>query len=79
MRRVVTALLALPSFLLLQLLLSGILGRLVDWWWLDNNPDWYAGPLGGIHQLPVFVLVLPVAAWMTYRLFRGPKNKQGKP
>lgn len=71
----IASLLFLPlAFLFVQLGLFQGVGRLADWLLLDANPDWYEGPLGGIHQLPIFIFLVPVSAWIALQLWRNVKR-----
>lgn len=39
----------------IQFFLFLIAAWLVDLYFFDNDSSWYEGPLGGIHQVPVFL------------------------
>jgi len=61
-------------FISIQISLFMLAGSLVDWWFLNNNPDWYEGPFGGIHQVPVFLVLIPFSLWCTAILWRKVKQ-----
>jgi hypothetical protein len=61
-------------FICVQLALFIISGWLVDWWFFNNDPSWYDGPLGGIHQIPVFLVLIPFSLWRTVVLWRRLKQ-----
>jgi hypothetical protein len=71
--RIFSAFLVFITFLVVQLSLSFVCGELVDWLLLDNNPDWYEGPFGGIHQFFVFVFLIPFSIFITVRIWKNIK------
>jgi hypothetical protein len=72
--RILSAFLVFVTFLIVQLSLSFLCGELVDWLLLDNNPDWYEGPFGGIHQFFVFVFLIPFSIFITVKAWRSRRS-----
>lgn len=52
-------------FALIHLALFFAAGSLVVSHFQARDPNWDAGPLGGIQLVPVFVILVPFSAWLT--------------
>jgi hypothetical protein len=55
----------LVIFTSIHLVLFSCAGLVAVPYFQARDPNWDAGPLGGIQVLPIFVLLLPLSVWLT--------------